>query len=74
MKAKMLKGIVTLEMPKEEAIALVMALKNTVWQIIDEYRKYHQSGAWDDLAVLGKTKDEMDRLLKAPPLEGVDES
>lgn len=69
MKAKILKGIVTLEMPKEEAIALTIALKSTVWRIVSDHQKYGQLGSWDDLAALGKAKDELDRLLKAPPLE-----
>lgn len=68
MKVTMLKGIVSLEMSKEEAIALIIALKSIVWRMLDDHKKYQMLSSWDDLAAIGKVKDVLDAFLKSVPI------
>lgn len=67
MKASMLKGVVTLEMEKDEALALAVALENAVARYMFTYSAdaMLNSVAWDNLAIAGKAKDELSKLLGA---------
>ena len=65
MEVKILEGVITLEMSREEAIALTIALKSEVERLFTYHKKYRLMPSWDDLAIMGKVKDELDPLLRS---------
>lgn len=65
MKAKSLKGIVTLEMERQLAIQFTIALNNQVEELLASYHKHKRMSSWDDLAILGQVKDCLDKHLRA---------
>ncbi len=63
-KASSLKGIVTIEMEREEAEKLAAALHNEIDQLLTNYKKFGEMASWRDLAIMGQVRDCLHRHLR----------
>jgi hypothetical protein len=63
MKAKRLRGVVTLEMSEEELDQLVVDLKCALWEVTGVHKKYGDVEIEQDWAAMGKAKDVLDELI-----------